>query len=450
LVSGQGTESEPAPLVSIGSFKVTVNPTAAEPILFEPIEADPSRLGTQSTLPLDPSLSVLSSATLTGPGTWDPVTQTMTAPILVTHTGVINASFNEPQMVVRTLSDTTGTVTFETSNNPGVKGVGATMAFSDIERPVGSTRACGTTAAHTTAKHKLVIKDTIPATSFSFNVDVRARLVGVNVPVNPDCDNDNFNAEVNQDAGGDCNDNDATLTGSQCNCIDQCTTPGGTCTQAVTSGAFTCPLGDCSCNVAGTGGTDVNVTCQNDCSVQCDGATDGTDLGNLACRTTCQNGNDCALNCSHLVGDDCGMACTGGSTCNLNCNDSTGACEYQSCIDGSTCNAACVGNGTICGVSSCGNGGDCAVTCGTSTAQANFSTRCGINACGRDATCLVTCVNPGPQGCTLKCSSTSSDCTMDCSAIPDVPAGNRAAMCKLTCPTGRTKIDVGGGVYECL
>jgi hypothetical protein len=441
--AGSGNESEPAKLESVGRFKVTVDPMAAEPILFEPIEEDSPKPGTQATTPLPENRTVMSSISLTGPGTWNAATQTLTAPVVMTHTGSIAASFNEPQMVVTALSDTTGTVTFETSDNPGVLGVGATLAFADMQRP-GAANVCGAFGVRTTASHALVIKDTNPATSFSFTVDVRAFQA---TTVSPDCDNDGRNSEL-QDAGGDCNDANASIT-SGCDCT-QCTTAGVSCDQPLTTGGqFTCNSG-CSCNIDGTGGTDVNVACPDDCNVNCDGAIDGTDGGNVACRTACSGGSTCALDCSNLVGDHCRMACSQGSTCDLNCSDNTGQCEYQTCSNASTCNAVCIGGGTTCGVSTCGNGGDCAVTCGTATQQASMTTRCGINACNRDATCLVTCVNPGPQGCTLRCTSDrAEECRMDCSAIPDVPAGNQAAQCKLTCPSGQTKTALGGGIFVC-
>jgi hypothetical protein len=429
---------------SIGRFKVTVDPTAAEPIVIEPVEEGLPQPGTQDTTPLPSNRTVLSSVTLTGPGTWNAATQTLTAPVVMTHNGSINSSFNEPQMVVTALSDETGTVTFESSDNPGVKGVGATMAFTDIQRP-GAANVCGSFGVRTTAKLPLVIKDTDPATSFSFTVDVRAFQA---TTVSPDCDDDGKNSEFGQDAGNDCNDRNASVI-SGCDCT-QCTTAGLSCDQPLTTGGqFDCNQG-CSCNIDGTGGTDVNVSCQDDCNVSCDGATDGGDGGNIACRTACSGGSTCGLDCSNLVGDDCRMACSQASTCDLNCSSNTGLCDYQTCSGGSTCNATCSGGGTICGVSTCGNDSDCAVTCGSATEAANMTTRCGINACNRDATCVVTCVNPGPQGCTLRCTSDrAEECRMDCSAIPDVPAGNQAAQCKLTCPTGQAKTALGGGIFVC-
>ncbi len=436
------SESEPAQLETIGRFKVTVDPMAAEPVLVEPIEDEVPGPGTQNTPTLDPSRSVLTSVALTGRGPYDPVTQTVNAPIVMTHTGAISANFDEPQMVLTALSDTTGTVTFETSNN-GNKGIGAVIAFADIQRP-GAASVCAGVPTRTSASHALVIKDTVPATSFSFAVDVRAYQVTQNNLVSPDCDNDGKNKEL-EDAGGDCNDQNASvITGCDCS---QCSTAGLSCDQTLTTGgAFSCNQG-CSCNIAGDGKTDVNVTCQDDCNVQCDGATDGTDGGNIACRTACQQASACSLSCSNLVGDDCRMTCAGDSTCSLSCSDNTNAaCEFQNC-NGSTCSTTCEGNGTNCGVASCGNNSSCQVTCGTATDQANFSGRCGINGCGRDADCRVTCVNPGTQGCTLRCNSAdAANCEMDCSAVP---AASRNALCKVTCPPGETKTISPAGIVTC-
>ncbi len=452
-----GGESEPAKLESIGRFKVTVDPTAAEPIRFEPIEDDASRPGTQSTSPLPSTDTVLSSISLAGPGTWNPTTQTLSTTVVMTHTGVIPSNFNEPQMVVTALSDTTGTVTFITSDNPGVQGIGATMAFPDLQRPVGATNICGAQGIRSSAQRFFAIKDTEPATSFSFTVDVRALKVLNNTGISPDCDNDSVNAEVGQDAGGDCNNLDASVTGSQCDCTSQCTSAGTTCTQPVTSGTFTCQedaTHPCACNVNAAGGTDVNVTCANDCAVNCDGAADTGDAQTVACRNTCQ-GETCSLNCSNITTGSCQQACSGtnqaGADCNLTCANNATICETTQCNSSnggaSTCSTSCVGGGQRCGISSCGNDSTCDVTCGTSTAQANFTQRCGINSCGRDSVCIVACVNPAPggQGCTLNCGNNSADCQMDCSSIP---AGSRATLCKLNCGN-KTKVDIGGGLFQC-
>ncbi len=446
---------------TVARFKVTVDPSSPEPLLFEPVEAEAPGIGTKATSPTGPSVTNVpfNYVSLYGPGTWHAATQTLEATVVMTNNHP-NRDFDEPRIVVTRLSDETGSVTFESSDNPGEKGVNATFAFADIQY-AGSANRCGPFGVRRTATHRLVIRDTNPKTSFNFDLVVRAILRAPgHASIVPDCDGDGRSAELAPDgtipdAGGDCNDQDPSQAGSDCDC-NSCVTEGAACTENLSSGGFTCESDAiCSCNIDGSGGSDVQgVVCNKDCVVTCDGAADGADTGSVACGTTCAGSQDgplpnCFQSCSNTVSGTCQQDCTNGSSCTFACSGANaGRCFINTCAGGdegpSSCSATCEGSGSHCGVNRCSEDSACDVTCGTQTTQSVFSSFCGIRTCETGAFCSVSCVNPGPGGCVLDCDD-ASGCQMDCSAIP---AANRDALCKLNCLAG-TRVHLGGGVYAC-
>ena len=75
---------------------------------------------TQTTSPLSPSTTVLlgttQQVTISGPGTYDQSTHTMSAPVVVTHNDATASDFDELQMVVTDIKSS-GNIQFVTTNN---------------------------------------------------------------------------------------------------------------------------------------------------------------------------------------------------------------------------------------------------------------------------------------------------------------------------------------------
>ncbi|HET7541856.1 MAG TPA: hypothetical protein VFK05_18400 [Polyangiaceae bacterium] len=500
---------------TVGRFTITVDPGGEEQWTIQPDDDNPSlegssqRLQTTTAMPAA-NTRLLGSAqqvTVTGPGTYNPTTHTMSAKIVVTHKSAVATDFDELQMVVTSITSSSPKIAFVT-NNDNTPGVGAVMAFADIQSSASTGSMCGPGIRKTSATHALRIFDPDDA-PFSFKVDVRA-LAGAGTAISPDCDGDGFNTEIGEDAGDDCNDSVASVYpgGGVCACAGAgtlCNVPGAACTQTVTSGStYTCS-GPCACNIQAPSTTsDITVNCQHECTFGCNGVTDGADMGTVSCSGTCAAASTCAFNCNNQTGAaDCSYSCNNGSTCNVACastnaagTDCTTACTDSNCTvaclggaaqcgatqcnastctvscgtsasstfsgscgvadqcsNGSTCNISCVGSnsGGICGVPMC-RGSTCNVACGSTTAGAANFHYCGVGDCRNGASCTVACTNA--SSCSLSCrtsgASAAASCSLDCRAVPVSDQQNGTGdKCHLDCLNGKIK-PLGGGLYTCV
>jgi hypothetical protein len=185
---------------TVGKFSITVDPSAAEPWTIRPVDEPPGSgkpsLRLQTTGPLPSGNTVLlgpQNVTVTGPGTYNPSTHTMSANVVITHNAPTAGDFDELQMVVTSLTSSSPGIAFVTNNN-STTGVGAVMAFADIQSTTSTSSICGVGVRKTSATHALRILD--PADkAFSFAIDVRA-LSGSGASISPDCDGDGYNAEL--------------------------------------------------------------------------------------------------------------------------------------------------------------------------------------------------------------------------------------------------------------
>lgn len=441
---------------TVGRFHVTVDPRAKEPLSIVPVKDLLPGNKLLYTPADDPGNTVLDAVTLSGQGVWDDAAQTLTAPVVITHAGGLVGDLDEVQLVVTDLSDLTGTVTFESSNNL-LDGLGAVVAFADLERPTSTTK-CASGSPRASAGRPFVIRDTDPSTTFSFTVDVRARQNSTPLEINPDCDGDGFNVDRRQDAGDDCDDEDPAVI--DCTCPANingsnnyaCLNPDTRCVPPL-GGLVTCGANSaCVCNINGDGFPNTRATCRSDCNVTCDAPVDGLIPPDNACAVDCRNdGTICNFDCSNAQDGECVASCRGGSVCNVTCEENVEDCTVTSCTGGSSCALACTGANSDCGITACRNDSTCDVNC-----TGDFAT-CGIGRCMTGSSCSVTCGGPevliGEEEvgvCTINCSSGAADCSMDCSNIPEA---RRDETCQLLCVGAQVRqlsIENGRAIYRCV
>lgn len=181
----------------VGRFQFDVDPNANEVLRITPLPIEePIAHGVEDGVGRVSSrlVSVLSTAQLTGPGVWDPVTHTISATVRIRNSSAV--AFDEPRMQVASVNQPS--VQFQLTHW-GAGGIGSAWGYADIEPAPG--------ANNESAKQKIRIYDP-ESLPFSFSVDVLADTVP-QTPVIPDADDDRYNGEpVSEAAGGDCDDTD--------------------------------------------------------------------------------------------------------------------------------------------------------------------------------------------------------------------------------------------------
>jgi hypothetical protein len=452
--------AEPGEL--IGSFLVTVDPTAGE----RSVRIVPLRNG----IPKASTDSLLADVTLVGPGQWDPSTQRMTATVRIENGSA--PSMDEPYIVVTAVNKARSCIAFERAHSGGTY-TGATYRFADITAP-GLTEV-----NHASARQTMVIHDPC-VTDFRFQVDVRAVVRGSRRIV-PDRDDDSFNIEANEPAGDDCNDFDAQVYPGgpvSCDCTLSCNTcPNGCCTETCTgSCSQTCTSG-CVCDLTPGAGGSGTMDCEagSVCNLDCTEATEGCTLNcsNASCTSYCQDTRSpktCTENCSNGsacvqqclgVGGRCEIRdCSGGSDCTIDCAGTRSDCKvWNGCLDGATCNVTCDTTGGSCQTDVCRNASTCNVECNgdtdanctvdrcdtgsTCNVVCNDAVRgtCGISSCTNGSTCHATCNDTSAGKCSMSCDATSS-CTLDCGDYP-------SKSCSLQCSNGRATRCPSTNVWVC-
>ncbi|MGZ3419780.1 MAG: hypothetical protein ACXVEE_18035, partial [Polyangiales bacterium] len=260
----------------VGTFEVHVDPRAANPMTITPVGLTDRTtvsggLGTKAE-----AVSVLGSATLSGPGTWNATTKILSATIGITNNDTGNY-WDEPYLSISSISPagTGHTVTVQAVNYGTLRnatgsiitsgGAGSKYGLADIPR---------SGVAHNYALQKIAFYDP-DGVAFSFTVDVVANLNGLSTTgILADTDDDMYNMEAYaQAAGGDCVEGSPGST-PQVTCSPTPPADSGCATDCPTSTGSTCPSGtstsDCCVNTAGSGDPTSNTCPSGSTTCTCD------------------------------------------------------------------------------------------------------------------------------------------------------------------------------------
>jgi len=443
--------------VSVGKFVFHVVPDCPNgpQITVEPL-VDEGYPGQDGNTIQQGLTSVLSDCSVVGPGSWNPSTHTISATVRITNEHT--SDFDEPIMQVLWITPDGVNVTFQQTHGGGT-GVGAWYAYADIEEPPGENGS--------SAKQNMSIYDPedLP---FSFAVDVLAELGSPSSEIFGDADDDRFNEEIDEDAGDDCDDADASIYpgGGGCLCWGGCSggCPSGydCCEETCTSScSVNCPEVSCACYFYPSSGDDLHATCDQGttCYVESNGGAnvdvEHCDTG--TCGIDCVDSSDCYMN-----------LCNAGADCDIACNNSTN-CKVTECQDGADCDIACVDSGD-CMVDECHDTADCSVSCDGDTnchiekcydwttcnlSCSNSDDDCKISECKDDSVCNVSCDNVDKcvidkceqSSCTIDCANTEycflkcedqAECVLDCDNVDS---------CVMDC--AQTLIECPGDVFVC-
>ncbi len=402
---------------AIASMLVEVDPAADPPMrVIAPASSE------------KPSRSVLGDVSLVGPGTWNPATERLSATVRITNRS--GAELDEPFMELVSLNR--AEVRAELIHE-GAGGAGSRWRFADLDR------AAGRNGGSARQRIRFHAPGAVP---FTFRVDVVADPESAS-PVDPDDDDDMYNAELNQAAGDDCDDEDPSVRPRKggCLCHEACDACSESeCCRQACSGDCACPS-TCSCEYEGEPGTP-DVECVGaTCDLTCDGHVGQCTIGECT-------GADCGLTCERSAAV-CTVDSCSDSSCAAECTSSLAVCRMNECVDGAACSLACGSSGAICRVGAC-EGSTCDVACDRVIGP------CGIASCA-ESDCHVTCdrslttcsIDRCDSGtCTVECAS-SLGCRMSCD--DDAECRMRCTgggACNLTCDAG-APIACGNGWRVC-
>jgi hypothetical protein len=374
--------------LSVKEYEIRLDPAApaGKAVRVIPIFVPAPDAGDGGPAMKSENLSSLSH--LEGTGAYDPATKTFTATLRLANVGA--RGWDEPRVYVTSFV-TTGATSLtcaaaagQSGTVIGTGGPGSSWAFSDITGASGSKHDAW-------QKIAIVDSDGMPAT---VRVEIRGFLSDAALSV--DRDDDSWNVEVGEPAGGDCDDGDKAKFpgGATCTCLAAC---------AGAPSAPACGAGQC-CNDACVG---------------------------PGCVRSCPTG--CTCNETFTSTDESVTSCAASSVCHVVATDQPQT-TITSCASGSRCDLACKSTGpdVRCGIDSC-NGASCGIRVAGAAKLAD------IKSCAAGAACEVAC--SAGSTCHVKCDDATSLCRITgCDAL--------GATCTLDCPTG-ISTDCSSGVHVC-
>lgn len=366
-------------------------------LVFEPIETSPGAIAsfrgqwrpatTQAGVSRNGLTSHISNVSLqndpSDPVAFNGTTFMLEGGVVLTSNG--GTDLDEPRVTITSVTGFCGAgcgdVQFLNSDYGTPTNVGASLAYPDVTASGG---------ADNTSRRRWSVYAP-GGVSFDFTADVFAEDTPTSVVV--DADDDYFNDEPGEPAGGDCDDSDSSIFPGG----NFCPNPG------------TCDTGSCNSAQANC--------CEDFCS--------GT-----SCTLNCAAGNDCFF--EGAPGKNFKGNCFAGSTCHVS-HDSPNNARMVACDD-ATCGMICNGTGSKCffANNACVNS-SCSLQC-------NGISNCEIVTCDGDSTCRVDCTNADTACGINNCANETASCMVQCGA--NVPN------CSLSCDVG-TAIDCGSGVLVC-